>query len=202
MKHIDITIQINKIDSILKEIAQNIYENRNNDSYYHKLEFNTNQLLNHEGYTKFVNSDGELVTIFNDLNCIKENHCLYWFELENEELANDLNLELNKYRLKNLKTVPPRNNKNKNSKVFYVGIRQGGYTKYNNLTNITGRICQHLGYYKKPTTQGLQLYEYTRNKSYKITIKVIEFKRFDFAIHLNTIEKLVAQKLKPLCGNH
>lgn len=202
MKHLDIDNQIEKIDSILNEIAQNIYENRNNDSYYHKLEFNTKQLLDHEGYTKFVNSDGELVSIFNDLNYIKENHCLYWFELENEELANNLNLELNEYRFKNLKTVPPINNKNKNSKVFYVGIRQGGFTKYNNLTNITGRICQHLGYYNKFTTPGLQLFEYARNNNYTITIKVVEFKKFKHPKYLNIIEKLVAQKLKPLCGKH
>jgi len=48
MEHLDIENQIEKIDSILNEIAQNIFENRNNDSYYHKLEFNTNQLLDHE----------------------------------------------------------------------------------------------------------------------------------------------------------
>ncbi|PJJ07598.1 hypothetical protein CLU83_0783 [Flavobacterium sp. 1] len=202
MKYLDIENEIEKMDSILNEIAQNIYENRNNDSYYHKLQFNSNQLLDHEGYTKFVNSDGELVSIFNDLNCIKENHCLYWFELENEELANNLNLELNKYRVKNLKTVPPTNNKNKKSKVFYVGIRQGGFTKCNNLTNITGRICQHLGYYDKISTQGLQLFEYARFKNYAITIKVVEFKKFKQTKFLNIIEKLVAQKLKPLCGRH
>ena len=72
MKHLDIDIQIEKIDSILNEIAENIYRNRNNDLFYHKLEFNTNQLIDHEGYTKFINSHGELVSIFNDLNCIKE----------------------------------------------------------------------------------------------------------------------------------
>ena len=122
---------------------------------------------------------------------------MYWFELENEELANNLNLELNKYRLQNLKTVPPTNN-NKNSKVFYVGIRQGGFTKYNNLTNITGRMCQHLGYYDKFSTQGLQLYEYSRDKNYTITIKVVEFKKFKHPKYLNIIEKLVAKKLNPL----
>lgn len=201
MKHLDIGKKIKIVDSILNEIAQNIYDNRNNDSFYHKLEFNTNQLLDHEGYKKFVNSEGELVSIFNDLNNIKENYCLYWFELENEEKANYLTLELNFYRNKKMKKVPATN-KNKNSNVFYVGIRQGGYTKYNNLTHITGRICQHLGYYKEPTTQGLQLYEFARNKNYKITIKVVEFKKFNHPKYLNIIEKLVAQKLRPLCGRH
>lgn len=201
MKPLDIDIEIEKTDSILNEIAENIYENRNNDSFYNKLELNTNQLIDHENYTKFVNSSGELVPIFKKLNEIKENHCLYWFELENEELANKLSIELNSYRLNGIKKVPA-SNKNKNSKVLYVGIRQGGYTKHNNLTNITGRICQHLGYYKEASTQGLQLYEYSRNKGYKITIKVVEFKRFKHAKYLNIIEKLVAQKLKPLCGSH
>lgn len=201
MKMLNIENQIEKIDTILNEIADNIFENRNNDTFYHKLEFNTNQLLDHEGYTKFVNREGELVSIFNDLNNIKENHCLYWFELENEELAYKLKLELDEYRDKNLKTVPAPC-QNKNSNVFYVGIRQGGYTKYNNLTNITGRICQHLGYYHKSSTQGLQLYEYARNKDFKITIKVVEFKKFNPTKYLNIIEKLVAQKLNPLCGKH
>lgn len=201
MKHLDIENQIEKIDTILNEIADNIFENRNNDTFYHKLEFNTNQLLDHEGYTKFVNREGQLVSIFNDLNNIKENHCLYWFELENEELAKNLLIELDRYRSKNLKTVPPTKIKI-TSNVFYVGIRQGGYTKYNNLTNITGRICQHLGYYHKASTQGLQLYEYARNKDYKITIKVVEFKKFKHPKYLNIIEKLVAQKLNPLCGKH
>lgn len=201
MKQLDIEVEVEKIDFILNEIAQNIYENRNNDSFYHKLEFNTNQLINHEGYTKFVNCHGELVSIFNDLNCIKENHCLYWFELENEEAINDLVLELDSYKNKKIKKVPKRN-KNKNSNVLYVGVRQGGFTKKLNLTNITSRICQHLGYYHQPNTQGLQLYEYSRDKNYKIIIKVIEFKRFAFAKYLNIIEKKVAQKLNPLCGSH
>lgn len=201
MKHLDINLQIDKIDYLLNEIAQNIYENRNNDSFYHKLEFNTNQLINHEGYMKFVNCHGELVPIFNDLNCIKENHCLYWFELENEETAQNLIHELDSYRKEKIKKVPA-SNKNKNSNVVYVGVRQGGFTKKLNLTNITGRICQHLGYYHQPNTQGLQLYEYSRDKNYKIIIKVIEFKRFAFAKYLNIIEKKVAQKLNPLCGSH
>lgn len=201
MKHLDIENQIEKIDYLLNEIAQNIYENRNNDTFYHKLEFNTNQLINHEGYTKFVNCHGELVPIFNDLNRIKENHCLYWFELENEETTHNLILDMDSYRHKKLKKVPA-SNKNKNSNVLYVGVRQGGYVKSKKLTNITSRICQHLGYYDKPRTQGLQLYEYSRYKNYKIIVKVIEFKRFAFAKYLNIIEKKVAQKLNPLCGSH
>lgn len=201
MKHLDINLRIDKIDYLLNEIAQNIYENRNNDSFYHKLEFNTNQLINHEGYTKFVNCHGELAPIFNDLNLIKENHCLYWFELENEETTHNLILDMDSYRHKKLKKVPA-SNKNKNSNILYVGVRQGGYVKSKKLTNITSRICQHLGYYDKPSTQGLQLYEYSRDKNYKIIVKVIEFKRFTFARYLNIIEKKVAQKLNPLCGSH
>ncbi|WP_310555542.1 hypothetical protein [Flavobacterium sp.] len=201
MKTINIDRQINEINELLTSYVQTIYENKNNDEYYHKLEFNTNQLIDHKNYTKFINNYGELIPIFKDPNEIQENHCLYWFELDNEKVAEDLKKELDAYRIQKLKKVPATNT-NDNSNVLYVGIRQGGYTKSKNLTNITGRICQHLGYYENNSTQGLQLYEYARNKNYKITIKVIEFKRFEYSAYLNIFEKLIAEKLKPLCGRH
>lgn len=139
---------------------------------------------------------------------------MYWFELESNKKAEELNNLLNDYRQKkdkilNYKTVPATN-KNKDSNILYVGIRQGGGSKDKKdkegnitlgVTNIVGRINQHLGYYHVASTQGLQLYEYAKGLDFNITIKVIEFVGLDTK-YLNIIEKLVAKELEPLSGRH
>lgn len=84
---------------------------------------------------------------------------------------------------------------------MYVGIRQGGKT-LSGLTNIVGRINQHLGYYKVPTTQGLQLVHYAKGKDFQLTMNVVEFKDLENPMYLNLIEKMVADELRPLCGRH
>ena len=52
MKTININKEIDEVNSTLEKIAETIYENRNNDLFYHKLAFNTNQFIDHENYTK------------------------------------------------------------------------------------------------------------------------------------------------------
>lgn len=198
---IDITQSQEIIKKEINAIVDTIYQNRDNDDFYHKGMFNTKDLPNHENYSYFPNIDATFrEIIFGRLNTITANHCLYWFELETEEKAIELVNLLNAYRkIEGCKTVPAAN-KNKNSKVFYLGIRQGGAGK-NGLTNIEGRMNQHLGYYNVPTTQGLQLYEYAKEKDFNITIKVVEFKGIE-TYCLNVIEKLLAQKMLPLSGKH
>ncbi|MFC4633661.1 hypothetical protein ACFO3O_07065 [Dokdonia ponticola] len=95
----------------------------------------------------------------------------------------------------------PATNSNNYDNILYLGVRQGGYRKKDDLTNITGRINQHLGYYKAGTTQGLQLYEYAKGKDFEITLKIIEFDGIEPYL-LNVIEKLLAKKMKPLSGRH
>ena len=194
-------------------IVDEIIKRKNDDSIYHKIQFNTNQLIDHNNYKIFPNSDNRLNHLFTSLNTVR-NHCLYWFELECAEKAIELNKLLNLYRFQkdkipNYKTVPATNS-NENSNVLYVGIRQGGARvdkkdKAGNiilgLTNIVGRINQHLGYYKVASTQGLQLYEYAKGLDFNITIKVIELEGLETK-YLNIIEKLVAKELKPLSGRH
>jgi len=189
------------IDREIKAIVETIYQNRDNDSFYHKGTFNTKDLPHHNNYSHFPNINPDFQTIiFTKLNAISKNHCLYWFELENEEKATELVNLLNDYRkIEGCKTVPPEN-KNKNSKVLYLGVRQGGVIK-SGLTNIEGRMNQHLGYYNMATTQGLQLYEYAKGKDFNITIKVVEFEGME-AYCLNVIEKLLAKKMMPLSGKH
>lgn len=199
-----------EIEKQFKEIAKTIIQNKNNDRFYHKLIFNTNQLLDHKSYSVFPNSTGALIDQFKPLNSIKENHCLYWFELNTNEETFKINELLKKYRDNKdeigYKKVPAKNTYRSDTKgeirnVLYLGVRQGGYVKSKDLTNIVGRINQHLGYYNIPSTQGLQLYEYAKGKDFNIVIKVIEFVGLN-STYLKIIEKEIAKVFKPLSGTH
>lgn len=196
----NVTENQNIIDREIGAIVETIYQNRDNDSFYYKGIFNTKDLPDHNNYSHSPNIDPIFQSIiFTKLNGINK-HCLYWFELENEEKAATFVNLLNDYRkIEGCKTVPPAN-KNRNSKVLYLGVRQGGAGK-NGLTNIEGRMNQHLGYYKIAKTQGLQLYEYAKGKDFNIVIKVIAFEGIETDC-LNVIEKRLANKMKPLSGKH
>ncbi len=191
------------IQENFEEIVEKIFLNRNNDAFYHKGVFNTKDLPDHKKYTYSANLDSEFSkNVFSSLDKIKSNHCLYWFELPTAYEAEQLNDLIDVYRQRkgeNDYRVVPASNKNTDSRILYLGTRRGGFTKSTKLTNITGRICQHLGYYEKGTTQGLQLYEYAKAKDFEVTLKVIEFENLE-TYSLNVIEKLLAKKLKPLSG--
>lgn len=141
-------------------------------------------------------------TIFKELDQIK-NHCIYWFELDSTESSFVLNNLLNENRkhLNDRNRVVPVKNLNKESNVLYVGIRRGGTRKYDNLSNISGRLIQHLGYYHVGTTQGLQFAHWAKKSNTEINFKVVEFENLP-NLYLEMIEKLIAFKLKPLCGKH
>ncbi|WP_046759151.1 hypothetical protein [Kordia jejudonensis] len=194
-----------KVDAIVTKIVSNI----DNDAFYHKGTFNTKDLPDHEGYTVFANSDDtfrENSTLYDPLDKLENHHCMYIFELDSAEAAQQLNMEIKKYRslkgtINNYKTVPPTNSYNGDGKYFYIGIRRGFQRTKTGVTNIVSRMNQHLGYYHHPHTQGLQLYEYAKGKDFNITLKVIAFEGIEPYL-LNIIEKKVAQILRPLCGRH
>lgn len=193
------------IDKEVEEIVNRIYKNKDNDTFYHKGTFNTQNLPDHKEYKYSPNIDNNFrEIIFDKLNAITKNHCLYWFELKSIEKTKELNSLMDKYRKKKneifYKKVPASNNNSKTN-ILYLGVRQGGYRKRDGLTNIEGRINQHLGYYDKKTTQGLQLYEYAKEESFEITLKVVEFKGLEPYL-LNVIEKLLAKKMMPISGRH
>jgi len=128
------------------------------------------------------------------------NPCIYWFELENEEFSNEVKATTNLYRSKrNLhnRTIPAKN-KNALSKYLYVGIRQGGFRKKDGLSNIAGRIFQHLGYYHIGSTQGLQLVHWSK---YDLILNIIELPK-EAESYLTILEKLIAMNFKPLLGKH
>ncbi|WP_422104632.1 hypothetical protein [Winogradskyella sp.] len=200
--------EINKIEYCFKSIVGRIITNKMASCY--SKTFNT-KILKPFQYGKDINdqdwyspnTDSDFRYFFEELD-LKKNHCLYWFELESNDKANALNILLNNYRReKGIKhnRVVPATNKNENSNVLYVGIRRGAL-KPKIPTNIVGRINQHLGYYKVTSTQGLQLVHYARGLDFEITLNVVEFEGLDNPIYLNIIEKMMADKLKPLCGRH
>lgn len=199
---IDIENEIAKIDDVFESISNDIV-NKKMDFYSES--FNIKDLPNNNGFKVHPNTLPEFNYLFRPLDK-KNNDCLYWFELETVEKAIELNNILNKYRLSNIKGNAeyrniPATNSNEMSNVLYVGIRRKSKSKNPNLTNIVGRINQHLGYYKNQNTQGLQLIHFAENCDFKLKLNVVEVISSN-DIYLNIIEKKVANKLKPLCGRH
>jgi hypothetical protein len=84
--------------------------------------------------------------------------------------------------------------------IIYVGVRKGKQ-KVQGLTNIMGRINQHLGYYKNNKTQGLQLFNWARNTNIDIALHVVHFDQ-DLGALLYVLEKKMAHQLRPHCGRH
>lgn len=141
--------------------------------------------------------------LFDRLNTIT-GPALYWFEADSEEEAYQLKADLDQFRKinpqkkqPNWRNIPAQNN-NSNSKVVYVGIRQGGYTKKHSLSFLAGRIIIHLGYYKHGSTQGLQLAHWAK---LPLTLNVIALPD-QAKDYLNILEKLFALELNPLVGKH
>lgn len=167
--------------------------------------FNLNDLPDVQEYThhKSILRHPKFESIFSELN-EKRTSCLYWFELIDSEMCSGLInvLNSNRERLKESVRVVPVMNRNLNSNVLYVGIRRGGQRKYDGLSNISGRIVQHLGYYKVGTTQGLQLAHWAVDSGLDIKLKVIQFEEGFPNAYLEAFEKIMAYKLKPLCGKH
>ena len=170
------------------------------DRPYH-FSFRLNQLPKFNNDEMDIRKEPPFQDLFTALDK-KEHHCLYWFELPTLAIATQLNTLLDESRpqLKGKRLVPATN-KNTDSNVLYVGIRRGGKRKYDGLTNISGRIIQHLGYYKKGSTQGLQFVHWAAQQKYPITLKVVEFPDLPNKF-LNIAEHLIAHKLRPLCGRH
>jgi len=165
--------------------------------------FKTSSLPDLNDYKTDIRTDSNFIELFKELDSRKQN-CIYWFSLGNEKEADLINscLDDNRKKLKQgLRVVPPKN-KNAKSKTLYVGIRRGGVRKRDLLSNISGRIIQHLGYYEKGSTQGLQLIHWVKNeRDVTFYLNVVELVDIPNE-YLNVIEEIVAYLLKPLCGQH
>ncbi len=173
-----------------------------------QFEFNLKDLPDTFEYTPKLNPNAKSIRahekfkpMFEDL-CTMRNSCLYWFEVKDEcdnliELLNN-----NRTSLIEKQRVVPVKNKNCDSNVLYVGIRRGGFTKKWKLSNISGRIIQHFGYYKVGSTQGLQLAHWSVDSGLDINLKIIQFEEGFPNAYLEAFEKIIAYKLRPLCGKH
>lgn len=197
-----------KKTSIINNSIKDLINDIINSSPDYEEVFNTKNLPNHHNYdkSKAPNVIPEMRYFFQGLDNIKHNS-LYYFELKDIKTAHKLKGKLDNYRKSIDKSsdeyrVVPTTNRydNGQSKVFYLGVRQGAPNK-SGLTHIAGRINQHLGYYKNGSTQGLQLYHYAKGLDFEITLKVYEFQNLN-SDYLNVIEKKMAKKLNPLCGRH
>ncbi len=177
-------------------------------SEYYNFDFNTSELPDvHEyTYSKDITKNTKFEEMFNILRVIRTN-CLYWFSVNNFEDADLLKQIISDKKSelwsedKNICRILPAKNSNSNSKVVYVGVRKGGYVKKHNASFISGRIVQHMGYYKEGRTQGLQLAYYTRvlNIDMSLNIYLLDDCPDEY---LYILEKIFAKKLKPICGKH
>lgn len=187
-------------ESIIKHI-QSISEIVT-DSHVYSFPFNLSELPPHNDFQLDIRKHGRFVDLFSTLN-EKKMYCLYWFTCDSNVHATTLMDSLNVKRetLIGTWTVPPKND-NKDSNVIYVGVRQGGVRKRDDLSNLSGRIIQHLGYYKKGRTGALHLLQWCAEQDMNITLNVMEIGNPPHPQYLYIIEKLAAITLKPLCGKH
>lgn len=186
-------IHDNFFDEIINSLIKNTY------NFY----FNLNDLPDIDNYNLDIRQHGKFQKLFKELNA-KQRNCLYWFELDTPEICQNLKNKLDDSR-ENLKiserTVPVKN-KNFDSSVLYVGIRRGGVRKRDGLSTLAGRIIIHLGYYPAGSTQGLQLVHWAVGTGYNIKLRVIQFEENFPNAYLEAFEKIIAHKLRPLCGKH
>lgn len=178
---------IENLNLQLKQIEESISKGLQNVT---TLNINLNDLENN-----YFENRTELIKI--------ETNCLYWFETENAfdgKILVDL-LENKRTFLKdNIRIVPPKN-KNQDSKVIYLGVRQGGKPTKDGSTKIGGRIFHHYGLYKIGTTQGLQLKYWAELQKINLKLNIIELEVENIK-HLYIIEKMFSNSLKPLLGVH
>ena len=187
---------------ILLEHLSNLVKHLN-ELKYDTITFKTQQLPPIANFSTDIKQEAAFKNMFELLNT-KKGYCVYWFECETPEKAFELvNTFTSKLRdLASAKRAVPPVNGNINSKVLYVGVRQGGFRRKDGLTNISGRMIQHLGYYDKGSTGALQLVHWIdKSQSTQITLNVIEL-NLQEKEYLYIIEKLFAISLKPLLGKH
>lgn len=160
----------------------------------------------HDG--KRFELDG-LGKMFTYLNSLKSKTCIYVWETDNSDNAREI---YNEYCVRKSSEIfcedfgerkthayGLKHYLESDTKSLYVGTRLAGYTKKWNLTNIEGRIIQHLGYYDKGSTHALQL-RYWATK-YKLKLTVYELPDLN-KNYYRIIEKLFALHFKPLIGRH
>lgn len=151
--------------------------------------------------TKDIRYSTEFKNIFEKLEGMKDNPCLYIFEIESE-IETELILESIKgFENPYEKRIPAiKTNGSENSKTLYVG-------KSDNHT--WGRLITHMGFHtnknkgnpEPSVNHGLQLAWWARGISLKLKYTVIEFEP-GMKDLLPVLEKRIAHKFQPIIGKH
>ena len=142
----------------------------------------------------FINvlNEGDYKQLFDEVVNIS-GPCLYYFTVESDHTADNIVSRVLNYKATHgAKAVPAIKKNFPNSKVLYVGKVKKG---------LWGRLVQHLGYYKVPRTQGLQLYYWTQGTDVKLKMTVMEFVH-EMADYMAVLETKLAKELQPILGKH
>lgn len=143
----------------------------------------------------------EFKEIFEKLEGIQDNPCLYIFEIESETSANVIIENLKNFGNQTEKVIPKLKSKiPENSRTLYVG-------KVNSI--VWGRLITHLGFHthknngnpKASINHGLQLHFWAKELSLQIKYTVIEFEH-NMKDILPVLEKQLANKINPIIGKH
>lgn len=119
--------------------------------------------------------------------------CLYYFTIESDHHADEIISRVQIYKnTPGAKSVPAIKKNFPRTKVLYVGKVKKAFW---------GRLVQHLGYYKVPRTQGLQLFYWTQNTNLKLKLNVLEFE-VEMADYMAVLEIKLAKELQPILGRH
>lgn len=166
-----------------------------------KLSFNTANLPEKDELPEQDIRKGKVLD-FNILNDIGHNSSIYWFSAKRNDIDNLLLPKLKdsqNYLNAKSRKIPPINEIYKDC--LYVGIRKGGIRKKDKLSNLSGRIIIHLGYYNKGS-QGLQLLHWAKNLNVNIELNILKLENNYNYSHLKAAEILLADELEPLFGRH
>lgn len=151
--------------------------------------------------TEDIRYSKEFKDVFEKLEGMKDNPCLYIFEIESEISTDSILESIKSFAEGAEKRIPAIKSKvPENSKTLYVG-------KSNNHT--WGRLITHMGFHTNKNkgnpvasvNHGLQLACWARNISLKLKYTVIEFEP-GMKNLLPVLEKRIAHKLQPIIGRH
>ena len=136
----------------------------------------------------------EFKNIFENLNTLNKSPVLYWFEIISSTPRGLIRKQITEYSENKISKTTPSLKKSFdiNSNCLYVGKVKKG---------ISGRIIQHLGYYKVRRTQGLQLFHWTKGLDLKLKVHLYEFEN-EIADIVSIFEIEMAKLKKPITGKH
>lgn len=163
---------------------------RNNvhkEFYYHIKCENLEDYLN-----KDITKSAQYQNLFQNLIQMK-GPVLYWYEITSSHSNNNIITALKEYKQKKLRVTPViYKSYDRDTRILYVGKCK---------ENFWGRVIQHLGYYKTPTTQGLQLFHWAKELRLEVKLNALEFAP-DMKDIMPVVELFFAKQLHPLVGKH